>query len=323
MNISIIIPNYNGAKYLKICIESLHKQIFKDYELIIIDNASSDESVNIIESYDNIKLIKLDKNYGFDRAVNEGIKIAKGEYVILLNNDTEADEEWLSNLVKCIEKDENIFSCSSKMIRYYERDKIDDAGDGYNILGWAYKRGDGSAADKYKKDEEIFSSCAGAAIYRKKIFDEIGYFDEEYFAYIEDIDISYRAKIFGYKNIYCSDAIIYHMASATSGSKYNAFKARLISRNNIYTIYKNMPTLQILVNLPLILSGIAIKFIFYYKKGLGKEYSQGIIEAILKLSYVKKNKYSSKHLLNYVKIEIEMIINLFKFLLMKIFKLDV
>lgn len=323
MIVSIVIPNYNGAQYLKVCLDSLSRQSFKEYEIIIVDNASIDDSCDIIRNYTNIKLINLSQNYGFSKAVNEGIKAAEGDFIVLLNNDTEADENWLYNLAKCIKKDERIFSCSSKMLRYYERNKIDDAGDGYNILGWAYKRGDGVPINKYKKEQEIFSSCAGAAIYRKKIFHEIGYFDEKYFAYIEDMDISYRAKIYGYKNIYCSNAIIYHMACATTGSKYNAFKARLISRNNIFTIYKNMPIFQLIINLPFILLGVIIKMLFYYRKGLGKEYFLGIKEAITKLTSIEKVKYSSKYLKNYVRIEIEIIINLFKYILMKIFKLDV
>ena len=132
------------------------------------------------------------------------------------------------------------------MIRYSERDKIDDAGDEYTILGWAYKRGDGATVNKYNKSERVFSSCAGAAIYRRKLFEEIGYFDEAFFAYMEDVDISYRANIHGYKNIYCRDALVYHIGSATSGSKYNNFKVRLAARNNIYVILKNMPFFQLL-----------------------------------------------------------------------------
>lgn len=312
MKVSIVIPNYNGEKFLDICLKSLYSQEYKDFEIIIVDNASTDNSIEYLQNLNNIKLIKLDKNYGFSKAVNEGIKAASGEFVVLLNNDTEATKSWLKNLVKCIEKDNKIFSCSSKMLRYHEKNLIDDAGDEYNILGWSYKRGDGKDKLSYGlKDKSIFSSCGGAAIYRKSTLKEIGLFDEDFFAYLEDIDISYRALIFGYKNLYCSTAEVYHIGSATSGSRYNDFKARLTARNNLFVIYKNMPLLQLIINFPFIVIGFLIKFIFYDQRGLGKEYSQGIFEGSASLKNINKVKFSFKNILNYIKIEIILIKNVF------------
>jgi GT2 family glycosyltransferase len=322
MHTSIIIPNYNGEKFLQNCIASIYNQTHTNFELIIVDNASDDLSCDFIEAnyeqYNQIKLIKLPQNYGFSRAVNEGIKVAQGEYVVLLNNDTEATPSWLSNLVKCIESDEKIFSCSSKMIRYNSRDKIDDAGDEYTILGWAYKRGDGLDRNKYANDSEIFSSCAGAAIYRKKVFDEIGYFDEDFFAYMEDVDICYRSKISGYKNVYCSEAIVYHVGSATSGSKYNSFKVRLAARNNIYVIVKNMPVFQLFINLPFLLIGFIIKALFFLKLGYGREYMSGFAEGIKNALNMAKKRLKTKSSINYLLIEVELIINAIKYLFSKI-----
>lgn len=319
MKVSIIIPNYNGEEYLKDCLDSLSRQAFNVPEIIIIDNSSKDNSLQLIpKECRNIRLLKLSRNYGFSRAVNEGIKVAKGDYIVLLNNDTTVDSHWLESLVKCIEKDNRIFSCCSKMIRYSERDKIDDAGDEYNIFGWAYKRGDGTSIDKYCESENVFSSCAGAAIYRKEVFDEIGYFDENFFAYLEDVDISFRAKIQGYKNVYCSDAVVYHVGSATSGSKYNSFKVKLAARNNLYVIYKNMPLLMIIINLPFLLLGFTIKGLFFAAKGFGKEYMQGIYESLYGIGKIKKVKYQGKYFINYVKIECEMVLNTFKYVLNKL-----
>lgn len=319
MKVSIIIPNYNGAKYIKECIDSVYNQTYKDYELIVVDNASRDDSNKIIEeNYPQIKLIKNSINTGFSIAVNQGIKTAKGEYVILLNNDTLAEPTWLEALVNAIEKDKKIFSVCSKMIQYYDNKKIDDAGDEYCILGWAWKRGDGKSTDEYTKTVEVFSSCAGAAIYRKSIFDEIGYFDENFFAYMEDVDISYRAKIHGYKNVYCADAKIYHIGSATSGSKYNAFKIKLAARNNIYVPYKNMPLLQLIVNIIPLLIGILVKYIFFKRIGFNKEYSEGLKEGLKSLNSVQKTKFSPKNIFNYIKIEFQLIINMFKYIYYKI-----
>lgn len=315
MSVSVVIPNYNGEKYLEVCLDSLIKQSIKPEEIIIVDNNSVDNSLQILNRYNiEITLIKLDKNYGFSRAVNEGIKVCKSKYVALLNNDTELDKDWLKELYYCIEKDNSIFSVCSKMLRYDNRNIIDDVGDEYTILGWSKKRGDGEESSNYTKSQEVFSSCAGAAIYRKSILDEIGYFDEEFFAYLEDLDISYRAKVYGYKNFYCNEAKIYHIGSATSGSKHNDFKVKLSARNNIYLIYKNMPNYQIAINFIFILLGIIIKGIYFITKGLGKSYIKGIIEGLRCKNIIHKNIVKNNFKV-YKKIEIELIkntINLFK-----------
>lgn len=319
MKISVVIPNYNGEKFLKICLQSLSEQSFTDFEVVFVDNGSIDNSCSIISlCYPEVHLIRLDRNYGFSRAVNEGIKASKGEYVVLLNNDTEAERDWLRNLVKCIESDRKIFSCSSKMIQYIDRSKIDDAGDQYNILGWAYKRGDNDSKDCYCMDEEIFSSCAGAAIYRKQVFEEIGNFDESFFAYMEDVDISYRAKIFGYKNVFCSSAIIYHIGSGTSGSKYNSFKVKLASRNNVYVVLKNMPLPQLLLNSPFLVIGFLIKYIFFAKQGFSKDFQYGFKEAIQNRRGIARIKFKKKNILSYIKIEYTLIINTIHYIITKI-----
>lgn len=315
MKVSIIIPNYNGKQYIKTCIESLEKQSYTDFEIIFVDNGSLDGSRNYIkENYPHIKLILLDKNYGFSYAVNVGIKASKAEYVVLLNNDTEVDKDWLKNLVQCIEKDKQIFSCCSKMIRYHERHLIDDAGDEYCILGWAYKRGDGKPIELYNDTKEVFSSCAGAAIYRRSIFSEIGYFDESFFAYMEDVDISYRARIYGYKNVYCSDAIVYHIGSATTGAtKYNSFKVKLAARNNIYVQYKNMPRFQRWLNKPFLFLGWLVKYIFFVKKGFGKEFMDGMREARNNKKDIQRVPYEKGNLKNYVEIQGMLIGNLWAY----------
>ena len=273
MSVSVVIPNYNGEMYLKACMESLMEQSLKADEIIIVDNASTDESVKYIKKkYSNIvKLICLEKNYGFSKAVNEGIKNSNSEFVVLLNNDTELHKEWLLELYNCIKDDESIFSACSKMLRFDNRNIIDDAGDEYTIFGWARKIGDGELSDKYKQSREVFSSCAGAAIYRKSIFKKIGLFDENFFAYLEDMDISYRAR-------------------------------KLSARNSIYLIYKNMHSIQIAVNFVFILLGILIKWLYFSVKGLGRDYISGIIEGIrtrkkINRVIVKNNLY------NYINIQ--------------------
>ena len=137
-------------------------------------------------------------------------------------------------------------------------------------MDWAYARGKGKDIHSFEKEGRIFASCAGAAIYRKKVFEKIGYFDEEHFAYLEDIDVGYRARIFGYENWYVPAALVYHVGSGTSGSRYNQFKTRYSSRNNIYLIYKNMPVLQIILNLPFLVPGFGMKILFFFPEGNGQ-----------------------------------------------------
>ena len=249
MKVTIVIPNYNGKHFMEPCLSSLSEQTYKNFHILVVDNASSDGSIEYMEeNYPDIELIKLQKNFGFSKAVNIGIQHSRTPYVILLNNDTTVDTRYVEEMVKAIEKSPKIFSVSSKMIQMYHPELIDSAGDLYTLLGWGVCRGCGRPVSNYQKYDEIFTACAGAAIYRRSVFDEIGYFDENHFAYLEDIDIGYRARIYGYYNMYCPTALVYHVGSGTSGSKYNSFKVKLAARNNLYLNYKNMPALQLVLN---------------------------------------------------------------------------
>ena len=151
-------------------------------------------------------------------AVNYGIKMSSAQYAVLFNNDAFAQPDWLSQLVRVADSDESIFSVGSLMIQHYNRDLADDAGDYVPLFGWTCKRGDGLSKDRYQKQERIFSACGGAALYRKSILDEIGLFDENFFAYGEDVDIGWRANNLGYKNIFNPKAVCYHICSATNSA---------------------------------------------------------------------------------------------------------
>ena len=239
--VTVIIPNVNGMAYLDGVLSGLECQTVKDFEVILVDNGSRDGSCAFVAaSYPWVHLIELPENFGFCRAVNEGIKASRSPYVLLLNNDIEVTDNFIEEMTAAISQHTNAFSCAARMIQFHDRDKLDDAGNYYCALGWAYARGKGKDIRTYEKEEKIFASCAGAAIYRRKIFDKIGYFDEEHFAYLEDMDVGYRARINGYENWYAPKAMVYHVGSGTSGSKYNSFKVKLAARNNVYLNYKNM-----------------------------------------------------------------------------------
>lgn len=280
--VTVVIPNYNGIKYLDDCLEALYAQSAEcGFRVIVVDNGSTDGSVGQAkEKFPRVEWICLKENTGFCHAVNEGIKASATEYVILLNNDTKVYEGFVQNLYEAIEKDKRIFSVSAKMLQWDNPELVDDAGDRYCVLGWGFARGKGKLACDYDKPVKIFSACGGAAIYRKEIFEKIGYFDELHFAYMEDMDIGYRAQIYGYRNMYEPKAQVLHFGSASSGSRYNEFKTRLASANNVYVIGKNMPLLQWIWNLPFLMVGFFVKFLFFCMKGMGKTYLKGVCNGL-------------------------------------------
>lgn len=305
--VTVVIPNYNGKSCLGICLDALMKQTLKEIAVIVVDNGSTDGSLVLLqEKYPQVQVLSLDKNYGFCVAVNKGIRAADSPYVILLNNDTQPEPEFVSELLSAIQSSPDIFSCQGKMLDYQNRHLIDDAGDYYCALGWAFARGKGRKEQLYMQRERIFASCAGAAIYRKEVFQKIGYFDERHFAYLEDIDIGYRANIFGYDSYFVPGARVYHMGSATTGSIHNEFKVRLSARNSIYVAYKNMPLPQLILNTPLLAVGVLLKFIFFSRKHLGKEFRRGILEGFRLCKKEYKVPVRRKHFGLYWKIQLEL-----------------
>ena len=311
--VSVIIPNFNGMAYLDGVLSGLECQTVKDFEVILVDNGSRDGSCAFVaSSYPWVHLIELPENFGFCRAVNEGIKASRSPYVLLLNNDIEVTDNFIEEMTAAISQHTNAFSCAARMIQFHDRDKLDDAGNYYCALGWAYARGKGKDIRTYEKEEKIFASCAGAAIYRRKIFDKIGYFDEEHFAYLEDMDVGYRARINGYENWYVPKAMVYHVGSGTSGSRYNQFKIRYSSRNNIYLIYKNMPLVQIILNLPFLIVGFGIKILFFTLKGFGREYIAGIKNGFQISRRDRKVVFHFKNLPHYLRIQLELWANMFR-----------
>ncbi|WP_270499327.1 glycosyltransferase family 2 protein [Blautia intestinalis] len=313
MEVSVVIPNFNGIAFLDSVLASLEGQILSNFEVILVDNGSTDGSCSFVTAnYPWVHLIELSENFGFCGAVNAGIRAAKAPYVLLLNNDTEVKEDFVEEMLAAIRRHKNAFSCGARMVQYHDRDRLDDVGNYYCALGWSFARGRGKDIHAYETEDKIFSACAGAAIYRKKILEKIGYFDEEHFAYLEDTDIGYRARIYGYENWYAPKAIVYHVGSGTSGSRYNQFKTRYSSRNNIYLIYKNMPLLQIILNLPFLAAGFLIKFLFFAIKGMGKEYAAGIKNGFSISMKNQKVPFRIKHLPNYCKIQLELWINIIR-----------
>ena len=313
--VSVVVPNYNGIKFLPDCLESLRCQTFSDFETVLVDNGSEDESLAFVrEHYPWVRIIALDENYGFCRAVNEGIRGTSAPLVILLNNDTKADPAFVEKLYEGMQRRPKTFSASACMLQFQDPSLLDDGGDFYNALGWAFARGKGKPADRYMKEIRIFAACGGAAIYRRSVLEEIGIFDEKHFAYLEDIDLGYRARLSGWENRYFPEAKVLHVGSGTSGSRYNDFKTGYSARNNVFLIYKNMAPVQWVINFPFLAAGFALKRLFFRRKGLGEQYMRGLKEGreLCRQHPEARIRFRWKNTLHYVRIQFELWGNIFR-----------
>ena len=177
------------------------------------------------------------------------------------------------------------------MLRVQDTSMIDDAGDSMTLPGWAFQRGTEEPRARYGQGCEVFSACGGAAIYRMEYLEKTGLFDETHFAYLEDLDLCWRARLLGYRVRYCPEARVKHYGSATSGSKYNAFKVRLSSRNHIWLMYKNQPDFLLFLHGPWIAAGLLVKALFFAKKGLFLPWLSGTWEGLTHLDRVKRVRF--------------------------------
>ncbi len=305
---TIVIPNFNGINYIENCLASLADEPAR---VIVVDNGSTDGSRQLVqEKFPGARMIALEKNSGFCTAVTRGMEASDTAYVILLNNDTTVRPGFVRALEAALEKDARVFSGAAKMVNMRRPELIDDAGDYYCALGWAFAAGKDKPAQRYNRQREIFSACGGACIYRRSILGETGMLDENHFAYLEDVDLGYRAKLFGYRNLYVPEAVVYHAGSASTGSRYNAFKAELTAANSVYVVYKNMPPAQILINLPFLLAGFVLKLLFYCRKGLGGSWWKGTRKGIRLCCSLQGKKrrvpFSRKRLAAYLVIQWEL-----------------
>ena len=250
--VSIVIPNWNGKHFLKDCLDSLVTQSYKNLEIIVVDNGSKDGSIEFLaENYPQVRVPRFEKNTGFSVAVNRGIRESFGEYIALINNDTVVDSLWVEELVKALDTHPEIGSVGCKMLAYDDRTLLDGVGDGYRRGGLPGRIGHREKdTGLFDNERYILGACGGAAVYRRSMFVDIGLFDEDYFAYLEDVDMGLRAQSAGYKCLYIPTAKIYHLGCGTTGSGYSALVVRLSSQNNFNTLIKNIPRPLLIKFLP-------------------------------------------------------------------------
>lgn len=248
--VSVVILNWNGKEFIRGCLDSVFAQDYKNLEVIVVDNASTDGSPEMIEKeYKDVVLIRNKENLGFGGGNNVGIKYAHGDYIVMLNNDTELDKSCISEMKKAIEKDKRYGSCASKIYLKFEEDTLDAAGIVVYPDGLSIGRGRLERGYLYDKEEEVFCSSGCCCMFRRKMLEDIKinneYYDEDFFAYADDTDLGWRARLRGWKCIYNPSAKVYHFHSASAGS-YSIFKAFLVERNRLLLQIKNFPLLIIL-----------------------------------------------------------------------------
>jgi len=250
--VSIIILNYNGLNDLKECIDSLYNLSYKNFELILVDNNSQDKSVELIrKNYREVKIIQLDKNYGYSKGNNIGVRQARGKYIVLLNMDTVVDKNWLSELVKVAEQSKNIGIVGSKNYYYDDRTKISFG------IGLCNKLGNPKIIGLNKKDNilvntqtECFFVCGASLLLKRELYEKIELFDPAYFAYYEDVDLCWRAWISSYKVIYAPKSYLYHKIGVSF--KDILKKKYWVRKNRLRSILKNYEVKTIVKIMPLV-----------------------------------------------------------------------
>lgn len=292
--VSIIIVNWNGEKFLEDCFNSLRSQSYKNFDVIFVDNSSTDGSLPLAKRLAsalnlNVKFVELDRNAGFAAGNNEGLKYSSGQDIALLNTDTMADKEWLKNLIEAMESHPDVGICASKLV-VSEENVIDSAGDGFSTFGHAFKRGEGSPLDNFLEKEYVLGACAGAALYRRKMIDEIMLFDKDFFLLFEDTDLNLRAQLSGWKCLYVPDAVVYHKVGG-SMKNISGRAAYYTVRNDKLVKIKNLPLTIVMRKLPCLILGEVIWLFYYIVNGRLRYYIKANIDVLKNLPlYLKKRR---------------------------------
>lgn len=246
--ISVIIVNLNGSEYLPDCLNSLSVQTFRDFEVIIVDNGSTDGSLDLLRNqFGWVGVIPLEENTGFARGNNIGLESSSARYIATLNNDTIADRDWLKSLIEAAEADEKIGMVASKILLGREGNELDSAGMLVYPDGMTRQRGRGEPdRGQFDEAENVLFPSACAALYRRDMLDETGFFDEDFFSYCEDADLGLRGRLAGWKAVMAPGAVVRHLYSLTGG-KYSDFKAYHVERNHVWVLLKTLPLSYVMV----------------------------------------------------------------------------
>lgn len=280
--VSVIIPNWNTLRFLGPCLTSLRGQTFQDFEIILVDSGSTDDSLSFVAAnFPEVRTISLGENRGFSGAVNAGIRASDTEFVVLLNNDTEQDPVWLAELVRAADTHQEPGSFASKLLDFHDRGRLDGAGDALRKSGLPYRLGHGERdLGQFEKPAPVFGACAAAVLYRREMLDDIGLLDEDFFAYCEDGDLSFRAQLAGYGCLYVPGAVVYHVGSASTGGKRSPTATRLGTRNSVCLLVKNLPASLVPGLLPAFVAGQVSRLAVTAVSGVLPAHLRGLVEAL-------------------------------------------
>lgn len=291
--VSIVIVAWNSAAHLPVCLAALLKQTMRDFEIIVVDNGSTDGSLYVIESRPAdvpICIKRLPANRGFAVANNIGVQLARGEWIVLLNADAYPEPDWLENLLKATEQNPQFNFFSSRQIQYNDPHLLDGAGDEYHVSGLAWRRYYNHIQSEYGlQQEEIFGACAAAAMYRRENFLRVGGFDEDYFSYFEDVDLSFRLRLAGGRCLYVPNAVVHHVGSASTG-KLSDFVVYYGHRNLVWAYIKNMPAILFWLFLSLHIAMNLFFMISFIFKGKGSAIIKAKLDAIRGVPSVLKKR---------------------------------
>lgn len=271
--VTVIIVNWNGEQFLERCLTALMNQTVKPHEIILLDNASSDGSVKIARRFPTVQLMPLNLNTGFARGNNLAIKSAsaKSDWIALLNPDAFAEPCWLEALLTEAMHNPEFDVFGSRLINAADPTLLDGAGDTYHVSGLVWRMGHGmpvSAATENTR--EVFSPCAAAALFRRSALREVGEFDEDYFCYVEDVDLGFRLRLAGYRCLYVPQSVAYHVGSGTTGGQHSDFAMYHGHRNLVWTFVKNMPGVLFWTLLPMHLLLNLVSIVYFSMHGQGK-----------------------------------------------------
>jgi len=290
MKASIIIVNWNGKTHLPVCLESLKAQTFSDFETIMVDNGSSDDSLEFVAShFPWVKTVPLFVNQGFAGGNNAALPHASGEYIITLNNDTDADPGWLEELVRVADENPAVGMVASRICAYDDHDMIDSLGvkvcrDGMSRGAFRLQRFSELALGK---TEEILMPSGCAALYRRQMIATVGFFDDDFFAYCEDSDLGLRGRRAGWKALLARDAVIYHKYSQTGGT-FSPLKLYLVERNHYWVAFKNYPLTSILA-LPFATIGRYIEQarVVLASQGAGQQFAESSSKSVCAIALIR------------------------------------
>ena len=284
--VSVVIPNWNGAAVLPGCLDALAAQTFAPFEVVVVDNGSTDGSADRLDAWSppaevSSRTVRLPENVGFAAAVNRGVEASRGAFVAFLNSDAEPEPDWLAVLVDRFDARPEVGFCASKLVTHADPSVLDTAGHGFTTAGAGYARLRWAPDDARAAEErEVFGACAAASIYRREALDRVGPLDEAFFCYYEDLDLDLRLQLAGVRCLYVPAAVVRHRVSATSGGGRSAFIVYHSSRNQEWVYAKGMPGRLLWTRLPAHLLYNLGRFAVYLLKGRGWAFLRGKAAAL-------------------------------------------